>query len=234
MKKLAAMLVLLLALMCVAGAEETVYEGSTYSSAGYSLTLFWQEGIKPDDTVAESIVHLFFDKYPAIRETYGTNEDRAFTIYLVNTLEEGTISRTSDKGMYVSYEYVKGSAKGLNHLISLFFNKVMNGHPNPEDDALVTVLSRGLQAYTEKAYSDNPDEAVWLIPYAEGQQLTDNGQVAGAFIKWIADAYGKDIPVRLNRVLHEGAYSGDEFWINAIGNTLGSLWNEYVAKNTAE
>lgn len=234
MKKLTVLFALLLALVCMAAAEETepAYEQVTYSSAGYSLTLGWQEDTKPSEEIEGSIVALFLDKYPALRETFGTNEDRTFTLYLVNTLSEGAIS-SNNEAAKVAHDYVT-TPRGMNHLISLFFKKVANGCPNPENDAVITVLSQGLQAYAEYAYSDMPEEAIWLKPYEEGQQLTDGGQIAGSFIKWVAARYGKDIPVRLNRVLHEGTYGGDEFWMNAIGNTLGNLWNEYAASSTAE
>lgn len=237
MKKLAALLALIVGLVCSAAfAEEegVVYRDKTISSGGYAITLHWDETLVPDRALEKAIIDLFFDKYPAIRETYGTNEDRTFTIYLVGQMEERVVSRTAADGVYVSCEYLASSANGMNHLLSLFFKKVMNGHPNPGEDAVIDVLGDGLVAYTEKAYADNPDEAIWLIPYEEGQQLTDGYQIAGAFIKWIADTYGADIPVRLNRVLHEGSYMGNEFWVNAVGNTLENLWNEYASATSAE
>lgn len=234
MKKFTAWLLVMTWLVCSAAFAEEVYRDKTISSGGYAITLHWDEALMPDAALEKEITTIFFDKYPAIRETFGTNEDRTFTVWLVEKLENGVVSRTTPEGVYLSCEYLSGSERGLNQLISHFFNMVMNWRPTTEDNGVIHVLGDGLAAYVENAYADNPDEAIWLIPYEEGQKLTDGHQVAGAFIKWIADTYGADVPVRLNRVLHEDSYMGDEFWVNAVGNTLENLWNEYASAASAE
>lgn len=229
--RLMAMLLAVLLTLGNAWAEDgdPPYSQVTMSTQGYSLNIAWAAGLEVDDALTNKLFGLFMAKYPAIRESFGTTAERSFTLWLTNDLDEGSISRTTTGGAYVSYAYVTGSEKGMNHLISLFAQQVMGSVPNHDNNAEVHVLSSGLHAYAESVYADDPAQAVWLIPYQEGQQLTDGHQVAAAFLKWVADTYSALVPVRLNRVLHEGTYDSLGFWLNATGDTLGNLWNQYAA-----
>lgn len=232
MKKLAAVFVMLTMLLCAACAEEgeTVYRDKTISSCGYSLILHWDMALTPDEELEKELVAVFLDKYPAIREVFGTNEDRTVTL----NLTAGENGQIGPDGITMPYEELKNTKKAWNNLVWFFANKVVNGHPNPDENPEIEALSLGLQWYAEHVHAVYPEEAVWLMPYEEGQQLTDNGQIAAAFIKWTADTYGAEIPVRLNRVLHEGCYNSEHFWLTAVGNSLENLWNEYAASSAAE
>lgn len=236
MKKLIALLMaLLLLVMNVALAEEAetepVYQHEgTWSSCGYSIDLYWEEGIEQDEELREVILGIFFDKYPAIRETFGTTDERSVTLYL--TIVDQT--KIGPDGIFMSYENLKNNNSAKNTLVMLFANKVINGHPNPENDPEISALSLGLQYYAENVYAVYPEEAVWLMPYEEGQQLTDNNQIAAAFITWIAQTYGDDVPVRLNRVLHDGYYITRDFWSCAVGNSLENLWAQYAQQSSAQ
>lgn len=229
MKKLFVLVLLLLVMCCAAQAEEPIYRDVTYSTMGYSLSLHWDEALMPDEALAQTIQDVFFDKYPAIRETYGTCEDRTVDLYL--TAEDQNM--ISPDGIYMSADTLR-TPRGLNILVWFFANKVVNDHPNPDENPEIAALSLGFQYYVENVYAVEPAEAVWLMPYAPGQQLTDNGQVAGAFLMWAAQTYGEEVPIRLNRVLHEGYYDSLNFWLQATGDTLGNLWNAYAAQAQAE
>lgn len=230
MKKwIALLLCLLLTLTAAIAEEEPVYRSVTYSTMGYSLNLHWDEALMPDEELAQTLQEVFFEKYPAIRETFGTTADREITL----TLTAGTENYISTmNGIFMSYEELKNDPAKLNTLVWFFVNKVINGHPNPADDPEIEALSLGFQFYAENVYAVIPDQATWLMPYEPGQQLTDNPQVAGAFLMWVARTYGADVPIRLNRVLHEGCYDSMSFWLTATGDTLGNLWNAYAAQAT--
>lgn len=228
MKKWIALLICLLLTMTAAFAEEEpVYRSVTYSTMGYSLHLHWDDDLMPDAELAQTLQDVFFEKYPAIRETFGTTADREITL----TLTAGTDNYISSiEGIVMSYEELKNNPARLNTLVWFFVNKVANGHPNPDNDPEIEVLSLGFQFYAENVYAVNPDQATWLTPYEPGQQLTTNHQVAGAFLMWVAQTYGADVPIRLNRVLHEGCYDSLSFWLSATGDTVGNLWNDYAAQ----
>ena len=130
-------------------------------------------------------------------------------------------------------EQLKNEPKARNSLVWFFVNQVTGGHPNPEQDPEIDVLSLGIQFYYENAFAVERDALVWLTPYEEGQMLTDGAQVAAAFLTWLADSYGETVPLRLNRVLHDGIYDHHDFWVNAVGNTLENLWQQY-AEQTAQ
>ena len=51
---------------------------------------------------------------------------------------------------------------------------------------------------------------------------------------WAAETYGADVPVRLNRVLHDGYYNSNDFWLRAVGNSLENLWGQYAQQSSAQ
>lgn len=233
MKRMFAILCVILSLIfCgTAFAEEVndvTYTSATYSSRGYSISLMWEEGILEDDELREFILDAFFNQYSAIRETFGTTDDRTVTVCLTKGTENYI---SSEKGIYMSYEDLKNNERARNTLIWFFVNKVANGHPNPEQNPEIDALSLGFQYYAANTYAICPDALVWMPHYEDGQQLTDNGQVAAAFITWAAQNYGEMVPVRLNRVLHDGYYDHHDFWISAAGNTLENLWQQYAEQS---
>ena len=237
MKKITAMLIAVLILFCTAAcaedsAEPVFHQYSTVSSCGYSIEILWQEGIEEDAELRETILSVIFNKYPVIRETFGTNESRTIRLHLTSDGQNSIVSGSHD--IFMDYTTLKEDPSKLNTLVWFLGNKVINGHPNPEQNSEIDMLSLGLQAYIEARYAVDPTTAIWLKPYEEGQQLTDHHQVAGAFIKWIADTYGEMVPVRLNRALHEGYYKTQDFWPWTVGNSLDNLWNEYASQSAVQ
>lgn len=234
MRKSLALLICLLTMTFVpACAEEKAdCREVTYSLHGYTLTLCWEDGIQPDPELAKTLREVFFLKYPAIYETFGTCEECSFIVKLNNN---PNIRYTSCLGKYcellISYERLKNEPNMLDAVVRHFALKVIGIYDGADNDPTTAALSEGLVFYAGHVYAVDHAAGSYLIPYEPGQKLSDSSQVAGAFLLWVAQTYGEDVPIRLNRVLHEGSYDSLNFWLMATGDTLGNLWNTYVAQS---
>lgn len=64
-------------------------------------------------------------------------------------------------------------------------------------------------------------------PNPERAHYTDSYRTTAAFINYVAETYGQDIPRKLNALMREGQYTPD-FWKQCTGKTAEQLWDEYA------
>ncbi len=212
-----------------ANAEEI---GTKYSSKDYELTVFYQSEANISESLLTSIQDLYFECYPAMRETYGTAADRSVTIFLEESsggAADPTASTTGTE-IHCSRQFLEESDGNKNTLVHELFHVVQNGYPGSEEDPLIPVLCEGL-ADCARADCGFYPETDWELPgYSPEQSYMDSYRVTAAFLSWIADTYDRNFPIRLNQVLHEGSYTA-EFWKNAVGYGIDDLWEQYASSS---
>ena len=230
-KKTVLLILAFMLCICIASAEEIVYVGVRYSveATGYDVTVFWQDGNRPEDTLLESISTLYFKAYPAMRETYGTTEQKQVRIFLKDAFQmpENVPAYTVGNEIHCSRQFLEKETGNLNCIVHELFHVVQNGYPQSAQDPLASALCEGLADAARYEYSVYEDSAWSLAKYAEGQSYMDSYTVTAAFLVWAAETYDESLCLRLNRILHEGGDAGAAIEV-ITGKNIETLWGLYA------
>ena len=231
MKKLLILLLMLSFCINLACADGVSFTGEQYTvnTSGYSVTLFWPPDDKPDASLLTDVKDLCFTAYPAMRETYGTTDQKEVKVFFwdEDAMYIKVPAYTSGNEIHCSRQFLEASRGNLNCIVHELFHVVQNGYPQASENTLVGVLCEGLADVARYEYSVYDDPSWSLAAYADGQSYMDSYTVTAAFLVWINETYDEDFCLRLNRVLHEGTY-GDYFWREVTGKTLDELWAQYA------
>lgn len=199
-------------------------------SFGYGVTIYWYQDNPASDALSGDISDLFFKAYPAMRETYGTSDNKQVKIFLwdASTMPEGVPAYSSGGEIHCSRQFLEADRGNLNCIVHELFHVVQNGYPGREENDTIHVLCEGLADVVRYDLSVYEDPA-WSLPaYAEGQSFMDSYTVTAAFLVWARDKFDDALCIRLNRILHEGGY-GDHVWPHLTGYSLDELWAMYAS-----
>lgn len=163
--------------------------------------------------------------YPKIVEMFpseGYTAPKQFTVTFVPDMQG--VAYTARTHVVCAEPWFKHNLRGeaVGAVVHEMVHVVQQYHHRGNPGWLVEGLADYVRWFMFEPVSKRPH------PNPARAHYDDSYRTSAAFINFVAQTYGKDIPVKLNASMRQGKYSED-LWKQYTGKTPQELWDQYAA-----
>jgi hypothetical protein len=174
--------------------------------------------LKPWADRLQPIVDTWYPHFVAALPSDGFTAPRKFTITFKNM--EG-VAYTSGKDVVCAAAWFKAHPDDEGAVIHELVHVVQQYRSRRNPGWLVEGVADYYRWFNYEPENKHPR------PNPDRAKYTDSYRTTAAFIEYVANNYGHEIPARLNQVMREGRYEPG-LWTEYTGRTVDELWAEYV------